>query len=101
MNLVSTSVIFLIVNLRSASQVFGSSDQDEEDSDTNGKATFSEFTEYSKLMRQRISSGDVGAILEEVDRDRNGLLSLEEVLRDMDLHPPNNELSSMDAQSQK
>lgn len=54
------------------------------DGNSDGKASMAEVLTYAGKMRLAIAKKDVHTILEEMDKDHNGKLSLQELLKDMD-----------------
>jgi len=53
------------------------------DSDNDGRLSMPEVMQYSQKVGQSIASKDVGTILDEIDTSKDGLLSLEEHLADI------------------
>jgi len=52
------------------------------DKDKNGKASLLELLDYAADMRKVVASQDIQSILQEMDGDKDGKLSIEEVLAD-------------------
>lgn len=55
------------------------------DLNSDSKASMAELLEFAEGMRREMAKKDVGTIMEEMDLDKDGKLSLEELLKDMDM----------------
>jgi len=53
------------------------------DSNTDGKVSLSEMMAYSAAMRKEIAAKDISAVLDEMDLDKDGRLSVDELIQDM------------------
>merc|ERR1711972_568892 len=54
------------------------------DADSDGRITMPEIIVFSQIMRKTIAKKDIQSVLDEMDSDKDGKLSLEELLKDMD-----------------
>eukprot|EP00446_Apocalathium_sp_SHHI-4_P002473 CAMPEP_0177195404 /NCGR_PEP_ID=MMETSP0367-20130122/23499_1 /TAXON_ID=447022 ORGANISM="Scrippsiella hangoei-like, Strain SHHI-4" /NCGR_SAMPLE_ID=MMETSP0367 /ASSEMBLY_ACC=CAM_ASM_000362 /LENGTH=277 /DNA_ID=CAMNT_0018643437 /DNA_START=50 /DNA_END=883 /DNA_ORIENTATION=- len=54
------------------------------DKSGDGKVSMSEIMSFSDHMRREIASKDIGTVLEEMDGDKDGKLSLAELIKDME-----------------
>mmetsp|Transcript_138116 Transcript_138116/g.344883 ORF Transcript_138116/g.344883 Transcript_138116/m.344883 type:complete len:278 (-) Transcript_138116:75-908(-) len=54
------------------------------DANGNGKISFEEIMAFSSTMRKIIASKDIGTVLDEMDGDKDGKLSLDELIKDME-----------------
>lgn len=53
------------------------------DANGDGKVSLSEIMHFSDRMRKEIAGKDIGTVMEEMDTDKDGKLSWEELLKDM------------------
>lgn len=54
------------------------------DANGNGKVSLEEIMTFSDQMRKVIAAKDIGTLLEEMDIDKDGKLSLDELMKDME-----------------
>lgn len=54
------------------------------DADGDGKTSVKEILAFAADMRKRIAASDVGAVMEEMDRNKDGVLNFDELMKDID-----------------
>eukprot|EP00421_Protoceratium_reticulatum_P008281 CAMPEP_0168371800 /NCGR_PEP_ID=MMETSP0228-20121227/7956_1 /TAXON_ID=133427 /ORGANISM="Protoceratium reticulatum, Strain CCCM 535 (=CCMP 1889)" /LENGTH=280 /DNA_ID=CAMNT_0008384695 /DNA_START=53 /DNA_END=895 /DNA_ORIENTATION=+ len=71
------------------------------DVDNNGKVSMSEVMKFSEGMRWFVASRDAQAIMEDMDGDKDGKLSVPELLKDMDLWGDGSEAAKSEAAARR
>merc|ERR1712130_521879 len=74
---------------------------DKLDLNKDGTASLSEVLEFSKDIRKQAAKKDVGAFFQEMDMDKDGKLSFEELIKDMEEQAEGNAEEMKDMHARK